>query len=95
MTWIKTETPGPNTPELTRALTEARTSCPPEYGIPGRNVPPLVLRDSIVLAHSLVPSAMRHLFAAYGAMMDPALPLTRRQHEMIAATVSSLNRCFY
>ena len=46
-------------------------------------------------AHSLIPRALEHFFAAYGSLLDPALPLTRREHEMIAATVSSLNRCFY
>jgi len=27
--------------------------------------------------------------------MSPDLPLSRRQHEMIALTVSALNSCFY
>ena len=54
-----------------------------------------VRRDSIVLSHSLIPGAMKHAFATYGALLDPKLPLTRRQHEMIAATVSAVNRCFY
>ena len=98
MTWIRTEQPGPNHPELVGLLREVSGQCPPEYAAEKRGerrVPALVLRDSIVLAHSLVPEAMRHLFAAFGAMMAPSLPLSRRQHEMIAATVSSLNRCFY
>jgi hypothetical protein len=29
------------------------------------------------------------------AMMRPHLPLTRRQHEMIATVVSAQNACFY
>jgi AhpD family alkylhydroperoxidase len=28
-------------------------------------------------------------------MYDPALPLSRRQHETIATVVSALNDCFY
>jgi hypothetical protein len=51
--------------------------------------------DSIVAAHSLIPEAMRHAMSAYAALLAPDLPLSRRQHEMIATVVSSLNRCFY
>jgi hypothetical protein len=53
------------------------------------------MNDSIVLSHSLIPNAMKHFFAGFGALLDPALPLSRRQHEMIATTVSALNQCFY
>jgi hypothetical protein len=58
-------------------------------------LPDLVKNDNIMISHSLIPQAMYHAFAAFGSMMDPALPLTRRQHEMIATTVSAFNRCFY
>lgn len=58
-------------------------------------VPPLVMRDSIVLSHSLIPDAMRHVFQGYGAMLDPALPLSRRQHELIALAVSVINGCCF
>ena len=51
--------------------------------------------DSIVAAHSLIPAALRHSMSAFGAMLSPDLPLTRRQHEMIATVVSALNACFY
>jgi hypothetical protein len=51
--------------------------------------------DSITAAHSLIPQAMLHAMSAYGVLLDPNLPLTRRQHEMIATVVSALNRCFY
>lgn len=51
--------------------------------------------DSIVAAHSLIPQALRHSMSAFGAMIAPDLPLTRRQHEMIATVVSALNGCFY
>jgi hypothetical protein len=38
---------------------------------------------------------MLHALSTYGVLLDPQLPLTRRQHEMIATVVSALNRCFY
>jgi hypothetical protein len=40
---------------------------------------------------------MYHMFAAFGALMSPDLPLTltRRQHEMITTVVSAANRCKY
>jgi hypothetical protein len=97
MTWIKTVTPSPENPELAEALEAARAGYPREYG-PGDKdprVPELVRNDSIVLSHSLIPAALKHSFAALAAMMDPNLPLSRKQHEMIAATVSAVNRCFY
>lgn len=60
-----------------------------------RRLPELVANDNIVLAHSLIPAALEHAFAAFGAMLDPALPLTRREHELIATVVSQTNGCFY
>ena len=51
--------------------------------------------DSIIAAHSLIPQAMLHIGSALGVLYQPDLPLSRRQHEMIAATVSAQNRCFY
>ena len=101
MTWIKTIPPTPDTPEgkKVREALEAQSSLyPREYGPEGRGerrVHPLVANDSIVLSHSLLPDVMRHAFSTFGALMNPDLPLSRRQHEMIAATVSSVNRCFY
>jgi hypothetical protein len=38
---------------------------------------------------------MRHMMSGLGAMLQPNLPLTRSQHEMIAAVVSVQNQCFY
>ena len=66
---------------------------PPEY-----TEPVLPIDDEIagiVASHSLIPDALHHAFAAFGALMSPDLPLTRRQHEMIATVVSVTNRCFY
>ena len=49
----------------------------------------------IVASHSLIPEALRHAFATYGVLLSPDLPLSRRQHEMIATVVSVTNRCLY
>ena len=97
MTWIKTVSPA-ESPEIAAALQAQAHLYPKEYTPEGQTqmrVSELVANDSIVLSHSLIPDAMRHAFSAFGAMMSPDLPLSRRQHEMIAATVSVLNRCFY
>ncbi len=97
MTWIKTVSPGED-PRVGEALEAQAALYPSEYRPDRRGerrLPEAVANDSIVLSHSLIPDAMRHSFGAFGAMMDPSLPLSRRQHEMIAATVSALNRCFY
>jgi hypothetical protein len=38
---------------------------------------------------------MRHGMSTLAVLLTPDLPLTRRQHEMIATVVSALNGCFY
>jgi hypothetical protein len=96
MPWIRTRPP--TDPEVAEAMRDSLTSYPSEYAPARRaerHVPDAVARDNIVLSHSLIPAALRHVFAAYGAMLDPTLPLTRAQHEMIATVVSSTNECFY
>ncbi len=97
MTWIKTVSPQ-ESPEIAAALMAQAQLYPQEYTPQGQaqmRVPEAVAGDSIVLSHSLLPDVMKHAFSTFGALMNPDLPLQRRQHEMIAATVSSLNRCFY
>jgi hypothetical protein len=97
MTWIKTARPAEHAP-VREVLQQLAALYPKEYDPSRRHerlLPEAVKNDSIMLSHSLIPQAMFHAFAAFGAMMDPGLPLTRRQHEMIATTVSTLNRCFY
>jgi hypothetical protein len=80
------------------ALAQQAALYPPQYHAAHGGLcrlPDSVQNDSIVLAHSLIPRALTHAFATFGALMDPNLPLSRRQHEMIATTVSALNRCVY
>ncbi len=93
MTWIKT-VPLPEASEaLKRALEAQRELYPAEYAQPVMPTDDGV--SGIVASHSLIPSALRHAFATFGALMSPELPLTRRQHEMITTRVSVLNRCHY
>ena len=61
----------------------------------GERLPDLVRQDSIVASHSLIPQVMKHFFSGLAALLDPSLPLVRREHELIASTVSALNRCTY
>ena len=42
-------------------------------------------------ASCLIPNALHHAFATFGTLMDPELPLTRRDHELIATVVSQQN----
>lgn len=98
MTWIKTVQPGPDQPELGAALGRASAGYPAEYAPEAkaqRQVPAAVANDSIVLSMSLIPAALQSFFAGYGALLDPTLPLTRREHELIASVVSAINACFY
>ena len=90
--------PTPADPEALEAFRAATQDFPSEYDQKRRHerrTPPIVNDDSIILAHSLVPSVMKHMFQGLRGMFDPALPLTRRQQEMIGTTVSTLNSCFY
>jgi hypothetical protein len=97
VTWIRTADPGDD-PEVAKALRAATAQYPSEYSPERRHerdLPPAVMDDSIILVHSLIPAALEHLIGGYGALMAADLPLSRREHEMIAATTSRLNQCFY
>ena len=93
MTWIKTVLVSDDE-KVRRAVDSQRDLYPAEYAIPihpaqdGRT-------SEIVASHSLIPDALYHSFATFGALMSPDLPLTRRQHEMITTVVSVANRCHY
>ncbi|HYT05810.1 MAG TPA: hypothetical protein VEM13_13120 [Gemmatimonadales bacterium] len=92
MTWIRTVRPSDDD-TLRRAIEQQRALYPVEYAQP---VHPVAGGTSgIVASHSLIPTALHHAFATFGALMSPDLPLTRRQHEMIATVVSVANRCRY
>jgi hypothetical protein len=96
MTWIKTVPPDKADADLRRVYEAVRSLYPAEYQ---DDVPSLIRpeggSDSIVTAHSIIPEAMRHMMSGLGVLLQPQLPLTRRQHEMIAALVSVQNQCFY
>jgi uncharacterized peroxidase-related enzyme len=51
--------------------------------------------DNIIKAHSLNPAALRALMTFYKGLMHGDCDLTLAQREMIAVTVSVLNKCVY
>ena len=90
-------TPRDELAELQRRYQAVYRLYPPEYGV---DVPAVVdpatgAADSVVASHSLIPEVMEHALSTFGLLLSEELPLTRRQHEMIATVVSALNRCFY
>ncbi len=93
MTWIKT-VPASEDDNVRRAVEAQRELYPIEYAEP---IHPTSdgQTSGIVASHSLIPDALYHAFAMFGALMSPDLPLTRRQHEMITTVVSVANRCHY
>ena len=93
MAWIKTIPFDEADEELQKILLETRSTYPPEYGAPAPKAS--AINESIVDSHTLIPSALRHAFMTFSALMSPDLPLKRRQHEMIATLVSETNDCFY
>jgi hypothetical protein len=93
MTWIRTIPLAEADERLQKAMEAQMILYPQEYAQP---VHGLEDRDAgIVASHSLIPAALHHAFATFGALMSPDLPLSRRHHEMIATMVSVTNRCFY
>ena len=93
MTWIRT-IPLAGADERLRQAAEAQKSLyPVEYATPVH--PAEGGGSDIVASHSLIPEALLHAFSTFGALMSPELPLSRRQHEMIATMVSVTNRCVY
>ena len=90
MTWIKTIPFTQASERLRKALEAQRELYPKEYA---RR--PDDGSESIVSSHTLIPEALRHAFAAFGALLSPELPLSRAQHEMITTHVSAINRCHY
>jgi alkylhydroperoxidase family enzyme len=99
MTWIRTVPLAEAGESLLKALQAQQALYPREYAEP---VPAAERREAkgeemagIVGSHSLIPEALYHAFATFGALMSPDLPLTRRQHELITTVVSVTNRCRY
>ncbi len=93
MTRIRTIPPAEADEALRRARDAQHALYPPEYGVPVLDVDADVA--GIVAAHSLIPDALYHAFATFGSLLAPDLPLTRRQHEMIATVVSAANCTVY
>ena len=96
MTWIQTIPPAAADDALRRCYESIYALYPSEYHTEVEALRrPDGTNDSITAAHSLIPEAMRHAMAAYAVLLAPDLPLSRRQHEMIASVVSVRNQCFY
>ncbi len=98
MTWIKTVPLSEADEKLLDALQSQAPMYPAEYQTPVESVAGAQAEGdgpSVIMSHSLIPDALRHAFSTFGALMSPDLPLKRRDHELIAATVSSINDCFY
>ena len=93
MAWIKTIPFSED--EALRAVAQKQSELyPREYATP-IHANPDGAGSNIVASHSLIPDALYHAFATFGVLMSPELPLSRRQHEMIATMVSVTNRCHY
>lgn len=93
MTWIRTVPLRSADEKLRHAIEAQKKLYPEEYANP---VHPVEGGGSeIVASHSLIPEALYHAFSTFGVLMSPDLPLSRRQHEMIATMVSVTNRCVY
>ena len=97
MAWIKTVKPAEADEKLIAAMQKQRHLYPKEYAVrvDAATSQSSELDESIVSSHSLLPDTLYHAFATFGTLLSPDLPLSRAQHEMIAATVSVANSCFY
>ena len=97
MAWITTVKPQDADEKLIGAMQKQRHLFPQEYmtRVDAATSQSSELDESIISSHSLLPDTLYHAFATFGTLMSPDLPLSRAQHEMIAATVSVANSCFY
>jgi hypothetical protein len=93
MTWIRTIPLTAANDQLRRAIEAQQAMYPVEYATPVH--PTGDGTSGIVASHSLIPEALHHAFSTFGALMSPALPLSRRHHEIITTMVSVTNRCRY
>jgi hypothetical protein len=93
MTWIRTVPLSEADEQLRQAIEGQKGLYPIEYATPVH--PTGDGTSSIVASHSLIPEALYHAFSTFGALMSHDLPLSRRQHEMIATLVSVTNHCHY
>jgi hypothetical protein len=93
MTWIRTIPLEQADESLRQAIAAQRALYPAEYAQPVQ--PTADGTSGIVASHSLIPEALFHAFATFGALLSPELPLGRAQHEMITTVVSVTNRCRY
>ena len=87
MTWIKTVPLAEASDALKRRDRGAAGALPGGVREPGPSHA-ATATSGIVASHTLIPEALYHAFATFGALMSPDLPLTRRQHEMITTVVS-------
>jgi len=94
MTWIRTVQLSEGDERLKNAMEAQTWLYPIEYGQP-TDAKKAEKDGGIVASHSLIPEALEHAFSTFGVLMSPDLPLSRRQHEMIATMVSVTNRCVY
>jgi len=93
VTWIRTVPLTEAGEKLRDAMEAQKALYPIEYATPVH--PAEGGGSEIVASHSLIPEALYHAFSTFGVLMSPDLPLSRRQHEMIATMVSVTNRCVY
>jgi hypothetical protein len=93
MAWIQTVSLENADDSVKKAMADQRALYPPEYAQPVRELDQSM--PGITASHSLIPQALYHAFATFGVLMAPELPLSRRQHEMIATMVSLTNKCHY
>jgi hypothetical protein len=93
MAWIQTISLDDADETLLKAMADQRAIYPAEYAAPVQELDQGL--PGIVASHTLIPQALHHAFSTFGALMSPELPLSRRQHEMIATMVSLTNKCHY
>jgi uncharacterized peroxidase-related enzyme len=82
MAWIRTISENEATPPLSDLYRRMRD---PKTGAV----------DNILKVHSLLPETLEDHFNVYFTLMHKRGALTRKQREMIAVVVSSINRCRY
>ncbi len=92
MTWINTEPPANAVDDLQNAFQALKAMYPDCY-VSGDTLQRDA--DKVMDSHALIPPALYHAFATYPVLLSEDLPVSRREHELIATAVSAANQCKY
>src|SRR5271157_5601746 len=93
MPWIRILSLDDADDKVLEAMAQQRALYPPEYAQPVQELDQGL--PGIVASHTLIPEALYHAFATFGALISFFFFKQKTAYEMIATMVSLTNKCHY